>query len=32
VIWSDFGEPHDLVGDAGAEAILIGFPEARASA
>jgi hypothetical protein len=30
-IWSDFGESHDLTGDTGAEAILLGFPADRTS-
>jgi hypothetical protein len=28
-IWSDFGESHQLTGDAGAEAIVIGLPAER---
>lgn len=28
-IWSDFGESHDLTGDAGTEAIVIGLPTER---
>jgi hypothetical protein len=28
-IWSDFGESHDLSGDAGTEAIVIGLPAGR---
>jgi hypothetical protein len=31
-IWSDLGENHDITGNAGAEAIAIDFPAARAEA
>jgi hypothetical protein len=32
VIWSEFGETHDLAGDVGTEILIIGFPLERADA